>query len=594
MKSIQELTTHIEELEKRIKALSNSLSSQTNISIMKDSLLEIKAYLSELNSTFDTHLQDVENYDEDISTIKSTTTNLQTQISTLEQTIENLQSPEFDSSQIEGEISTLQTELSLLQDELSTLNGELSTTNQAIGEHTTTLTNLQTTQTNLQTTQSSQASTLNNLNNRLTTCENNVNSLTGGVDLSEFEQRLDDLEKGLNVCSSQEIFKIPLNFVSTANKFFYPLNISISHRDSGYVSIEGNIEHNEVSEYTTIHVYLALDGNIEYSTNKNIANAGTNFAFKFNIKLSKDNLKIELKVKTSKDLNLSLMNVSITGNDIYVYDFSPQYHAYCFDNQIYLTKLNDNTIQFGKFTSDSLNINSLPHSITRSNFANGCKHALFLPKPDSYAGEVVGLYTDALYWLNYNKTINIDTILDDGQTGQSQVYNTNMTTNCQMITTGYNNPFHSAVNRGKPVVYKLDSSSGSSYGSQALPNEKWVFCSCVYNNNLNSESQTKPHYHNPILARTKSGYMYFFYNSSSSPVKIARGISATGFIQPDESINIYVFDGFNMLKYILTKNENNQFSVSYSSKTEFCTSYYELYDNKALVCISNKWQVITQ
>lgn len=216
MRTIEQLNTLLEELEKRIRNISTAQSTLAQINNICTYIANVQDYLKELNIAFDDHVRNCQDYTDDI-------TNLQNQINEISASLEELISNDetfnalktsFDdlksqfetfigsssttAENLENDISLLQTDLAVTQDDVTTLQSNLSDTNKTIGEHTTTITNLQTTQTNLQTTQSSQASTINSLNTRLTNCENNVNSLSGGVDISDYEARLTALENTIN------------------------------------------------------------------------------------------------------------------------------------------------------------------------------------------------------------------------------------------------------------------------------------------------------------------------------------------------------------------------------------------------------------
>lgn len=226
MRTIEQLNTLLEELEKRIRNISTAQSTFAQINNICTYIANVQDYLKELNIAFDDHVQNCQDYTDDISS-------LQNQINEISASLEELISNDetfnalktsFDdlksqfetfigsssttAENLENDISLLQTTLASTEEDLQSLQSDLSDTNKTIGEHTTTITNLQTTQTNLQTTQSSQASTINSLNTRLANCENNVNSLSGGVDISDYEARLTALENSLSATYYQSIVLI--------------------------------------------------------------------------------------------------------------------------------------------------------------------------------------------------------------------------------------------------------------------------------------------------------------------------------------------------------------------------------------------------
>lgn len=181
-KNLTKLTQDLEELEKRIKAISTSYTTLAQIIAVRDSLDQLKTCFNELTTT-------IKEDDDDAS-------------------LEQLNALANRVLVAETDITTLQTDLSSTQEDLTTLQTDLSSTNSIVGEHSTTLTNLQATQTslqsaqtNMQTTISNQANTLSthttditSLKSRMTTAEANIGALTNGIDVGTLEDRITALE----------------------------------------------------------------------------------------------------------------------------------------------------------------------------------------------------------------------------------------------------------------------------------------------------------------------------------------------------------------------------------------------------------------
>ena len=196
MKNIEELNATIEELEKRIKAISSAGATLAQIIAVRDSLEQVKVCLNNLTTA-------IKDEEDDASVA---------QLTALEQRV----------TTAETDITTLQTDLTSTQDDLETVWNNLASTNNVVGEHTTTLTNLQTAQTNLQTTQTNQASTIttnttdiSNLKTRMTTAENNISTLTGGVDVSAIDERLNEVEKMTTLCVDDIFILLLKTFIRT-------------------------------------------------------------------------------------------------------------------------------------------------------------------------------------------------------------------------------------------------------------------------------------------------------------------------------------------------------------------------------------------
>lgn len=181
-KDLTKLTQDMEELEKRIKAISTSYTTLAQIIAVRDSLDQLKTCFNELTTA-------IKEDDDDAS-------------------LEQLNALANRVLVAETDITTLQTDLSSTQEDLTTLQTDLSSTNSIVGEHSTTLTNLQATQTSLQSAQTNMQTTISNqtntlsthttditsLKSRMTTAEANIGALTNGIDVGTLEDRITALE----------------------------------------------------------------------------------------------------------------------------------------------------------------------------------------------------------------------------------------------------------------------------------------------------------------------------------------------------------------------------------------------------------------
>lgn len=355
-KSITELTTYIEELEKRIHAISLSQSTLTQVIAIRDCITEIKAYLSELNTTLDNMEESAS--DAELEALKSRV------------------------DVCEEDISLLQTTLASTEDDLQTLQSDLSATNQTIGEHTTTITNLQTTQTNLQTTQSSQASTINSLNTRLATCENNVSALTGGVDISNFETRLQNLESINNLFQSysQKRFNLhnatPSNYtlytrtfeyVCKPNKMLYQeLKLSYASSNTGTLIIDVYEDNTATGETYTI----------------DLSHNPTDYTIMRQLCPTYQTNNLMLKCVASDAITYKYFDVKMHGEEVFIFEGNQDLKVVTFNNLTYITRYYDDHIAYGKFaTTDVIDIDNLPNTHPYNDTLGWHQYIIYGPYP---------------------------------------------------------------------------------------------------------------------------------------------------------------------------------------------------------------------
>lgn len=379
MRTIEQLNTLLEELEKRIRNISTAQSTLAQINNICTYIANVQDYLKELNIAFDDHVQNCQDYTDDI-------TNLQNQINEISASLEELISNDetfnalktsFDdlksqfetfigsssttAENLENDISLLQTDLAVTQDDVTTLQSDLSDTNKTIGEHTTTITNLQTTQTNLQTTQSSQASTINSLNTRLTNCENNVNSLSGGVDISDYEARLTALENINGPACAHATYSFhnakPSNYTLYTREYYF----SCDKGDLLYQKCKLNYE--TISATTlTISIYENQE-----PTGETFVIDLDKYPREFEICRQKyatqHSHNIMIKAVADADIMYNSLDLWLFGKNIRLYDFNQDVKVSCFDNKIYITRYYDDCVKYGKFnSSDEIDLDNLPYS----------------------------------------------------------------------------------------------------------------------------------------------------------------------------------------------------------------------------------------
>lgn len=355
-KTIEQLTTQIEELEKRIKIISSSQSSLSQIMAIRDCIDQIKTYLEDLNTTLD---------------------NIESSASDAE-----LEALKARVSICEEDISALQTDLATTQDDISTLQSDLNTTNQTVGEHTTTITNLQTTQTNLQTTQSSQASTISSIDNRLTTCENNVNALTGGVDISQYETRLKNLEPVNNLFQSY-VHKhydfrdaMPDDFIFYTREYFYTCKPNVSIFQEFKLSYEFTGTGTMTVEMYENNTFTGETYTIDLEKNPNTYTIIREFC-----PTARAN-NIMLKCTTLSTITYKSLDITMHGQELFVFEGNQDLKVTCFNNNVYITRYYDDHIKYGKFApTDTIDIDNLSNSRPYNDAHGYHNYIMFAPFP---------------------------------------------------------------------------------------------------------------------------------------------------------------------------------------------------------------------
>ena len=109
-----------------------------------------------------------------------------------------------------------------------------------------------------------------------------------------------------------------------------------------------------------------------------------------------------------------------------------------------------------------------------------------------------------------------------------------------------------------------------------------IYGTLVKNINLGFGS-TAPANFNGVILTNSEGVNYLYPELSNAyRVEIAKGKNATAYIQPDESINVYINNDCTVTKYVLRKNAEAVYELSQSETTQYngYTRIEECYDNK--------------
>lgn len=628
MKTIQELTTTIEELEKRIKAISSGQSTLTQLIAIRDYLNDVQAYLNELNTTFDEHINTCTDYSDDISTIKEQISNINSTLEGMDN-VNNQQVTEITEqlnevtdkinnflgesttslASIETDITTLQTDLATTQDDLETTQNDISSINALLGEHTTTLTNLQTAQTNLSTTQSNQASSINtNTNNistnsskisaltsRITTAENNISALTGGVDVGEIDERISLLESGENIsqscCHKQYNYH---NSHSTNNTLYTRIELYSCTKDK-MIYQNFKLTYTSTKEGTlTIEVMknLSLTGE-KYTIDLSVNPYECTFFRQFIATSQSDT--IQFKISATTDISFKTLDFWLFGTNVTIYENNNDLKVVCFDNNIYITRYVNNQLKFGKFSSaNDIDLNNLPYSINMSSDSYGINYGIFAPYV-RYGSDNLQTNTysaDFLYYEN-NQNNNLYLKVYDAETGSFSNFNyfSNVSHSGEYVLANYEYNFVIEILNSTPKINTLNSYNGS-YGylnmSTDMPNE-WLYVNGDIDNFLSPTMSYRTLGNVTSTAKYSDGYFYYI-NSRIFPkyIKLCKGgNSATAYKQSDGSTNVYVNFNTYTLKYNIVNT-----TATFVEKIENCNYVYEVLNTHLIKKeVSNVWTI---
>ena len=614
MRTIEQLNTLLEELEKRIRSISTAQKTLNQINEILAYIQDVQDYLQQLQTTFDSHVQECDDYSNDIA-------NLQTQIDTINQTINNLNTDNETTNQLktslselqtkvdefignssttaetlQNDISALQTDLGSCQDDITDIESEISAINSSIGEQNTTITNLQTTQTNLQTTQSSQASTINNINSRLTTAENNISTLTGGVDLSEYESRLSAIEPVNNLFQSFFVRQYNFNNAQPTKRILYTREEHFVCKANTFLYQEFKLSYT-ATEGGTLTVSILNDYVEEVSYTIDLSTNSSEYTIFRTVCPKTQSNTIVIKMTATEDIIYNSLQLTMHGTDIFVFNNNQDVKAVCFDGEIYISKQTESGLQYGRYTQeDSIDLDNLPNF--RSNVDT--KGIYYFMQYMPYAKCGSWPYTN----FTEKRDNSIIKSLSDGtysygcyaETNENYVYSNQNYRGGEIIPCVYNNTLISYISN-KTICNMATNLGDAFFNFDNLTIDgvtDWFFTSIVNYNHNTMESAVPASEEVMCVAFANDGNCYLVKNTKTNThyVKICKnGTYVTAYLQPNGSINVYVSYNNYIDKYNITKTDDLYTSSTYVCTIDDCSCIYEMFNDTIIKKTSSGWVV---
>lgn len=607
--TVEKFNQKIEELKKRLKAISTSQNVLSKLNALEDYFKQIQDYLNSINTSFSDHITQSEDYSENIATLQSqiaevqqqiqnlpdledlNLTQMQADISTLQNDLSTLKGSSNSSiSNLESQIATIQADISTITAQIPTLQSNISKNSSDISTLKTTTQNHSTTLTNLTSSQNTLSSTVSNINNRLTSAESELSAITGGIDLTELDARVEELETLYPTLTLVDTETITINktFTNVSNytlksiafraspqgttytriKVTYDSQASLSHkfefRQSAGASLVKTVSTNEYPNSYTAEIF---------STCYDYINV-------FSTILSTSNT---IKIKTITIDFFCKNSLSI--------EYDPEIYACCFNNEIYITKKTENSFKFGKFNSENLSITDFPYEMP-FDFNNKINRLFYMPKTTGTNGTFESV-DDCLITEEttgaYKRYINIDQSLQNlTQDGSRSADNTYR---C-FIPAFLNDTAQIFISGGLIKFMRPFVSVGTTSlsGSQGVAVDKWSLCVPVLNNYQTLGSAYYEYASVCAVALNCNGYFYFL-NKNKKPIKIAKGEHATAYKQQDGTINVYIKSGNQVNQYVITIDENDNATVIYKTFI-MALQVYELIDGIQIQRRSSDWVIV--
>lgn len=613
--TIQQLTTQIEELEKRIKAISTSTSTLTQLIAIRDYISNIQEYLQTLNTLSDEHISDYNALVESVDALSKKVDEIQpgtssggggasseeiesltTQVNEINNRLNILIGDSASTlPTIDAGISELQTDLAYAEEDIADLNSEISSINSSVGELQTQYNTLNNAQTSLSSAQTSLSSTVSSLDTRLDTAEQNISALTNGIDVGLLDDRILALENLNSPNSNCYKFKNLMLFMRLANEERKSMFYHYKTDDTSFVF-----------QYFKLNYYSSGSGTFTITLYENDVATKT-----FTVDLSQNPSSFSfshLHFPTQKYQNFRFgitstdttaytndVDVLIMGKNISIFEQQKDLHIECANNIIFISSHKNGDFKYGMQAPEALDITFDNLSSFNFPYLKKCRRAVF----STYVATSNNLYSHVYNWLRIecfndkdkSYRLNTDNTVSyeyeaDGLSPKSGhiVMSTIESGACLLIHN--NKPYYTIAN-GDSYSYN-EIKNIANY----LPGNWYSLYGLRSNNIISGQDKNIKNTAYTYFGYYEDDYIYSIYGNTVKGVSklCPGGDFLTAYLQTDETVNLYVNRGYTTEKYILTKNGYN-YTCTHAETIEDCACYYEVLGNKCIKQTKQGWVI---
>ena len=610
--TLAQLKTQIEELEKRIKSLSNQVTTQGYMTGLKTCLEEIKTlfstYQTQLNehlTAYQTHTDAFNSHLSDYTALSQAVEDLEDDIETINETLASLSGggSDVDYSQ---EIAQIQNDITTINSTLTSLSNASQTASQDISDLTSDISTINSTL-------SGATQDISDIESDITTINSTLSSLANtSQDISEIESEISTINSILTSLTDlpQDVSELEED-VSTINSSISTLSSSIDDLEDADIALSARVTTLENASSSTGSGATTTD-TIRFTKDQIGARVGFILSDSCTF-LPQEDYNFFYVQFNMGDVSIREYSVTIEGNSVEFLQQDLPLKINCFNNSYYIIRLDDyrRRIYYGVQPKDELNVSTSYLSyIEGTNTPTEGVSYLYLMPTTKIENGVVAFDTQ------YSEPYKFFGTLD--KNGVMCSYTLESSSIVKEVTYDVDPLYFEPIYGGIGVtatsasdspdaiflinddgnVFLVGTGSGLndaiSYNGEKLYYTSYRIGAVVrdINNKIGS-----PSYFRGIIAWNKDTKKNVFFPSiiSTYMVEIADGKNVTAYYQTNGNINVYINRGMNVYKYVLELNsETNQYELSSLVTTiEGITRYEELYDGKYLVYRNTQWEIVT-
>ena len=514
---IQILSTKLEELKKRLKAINTSQNVLSKLITIQDYFDQIQSYLNDLNHAFNNHVISCDEHDQLIKELQEQINSINLKLESLpniedyniEQMSADIESLKQDITDITAEITaikgnsnstieTIDNKLTELNQTLEELITKVNANTSDISSLKTTMQGLSTTQDNLSSSVSSLTLSLEEINTKVTNNETNISSLNTRVITLESDY---DIPRRI-IDKRNLIFHLNSDNLPIKSRIYY-----YSAKENSFVKQHFKLNYTSVGEGILTITLIENDSPVNTYT-FDLSQNPDSAMFETIVRTTELNQTFQLEVSSTTHVLYSTLDCTFDGINVLLEDYDVKFKMRTCTMYKYFTEYDGSVIKFGLTNSYTVNPDKLyKWQYDDSNDELKIRYAVFSPW-----AEMEGIQTGELY----------RALICEKSDGNIYFYNVNLETGeltlartytdipvCKYIETSmFGEPAYPDKIDGVPVIRTYQGNKPYTITFKPSVTSRWLslYASCPIYMSPNSYGPNVNH--RQMVGLNEDGYFY--------------------------------------------------------------------------------------
>ena len=421
-----------------------------------------------------------------------------------------------------------------------------------------------------------------------------MSTLTGGVDVSEIDSRIDSLEASSGPSCAHETYSFhnacPSNNIYYTREFYY----SCEKGDMIYQKLKLNYE--STGEGTlTITVYE--EQTAVQTISVDLSKYSFEYEFSRQIFATKMAHNIMLKLESTNTITYKSFDLWLFAKNVRLYDYNQEVKVSCFNGNIYVTRYYDDCVKYGKFTSSAdIDLDNLPNTQSYNTALGNFRYMIY-GVHFKYTNQNYTIYSEnALFAENANDNsfVVFEAGQDDSSTTYYNKYTHTRTSGGEIVPGTYHDPVTWYINNSKIGGYGIISNYNMSFSNiEKFITNEWLFYS--FAPNAWASSDVAPEFGSDVIGAGKTADGNIYITRGSKPYDTELLCSGGDFLtvylkNKSTEFYVYVRNGFTTTKYSTTYLYN-QLTLVGTETFEDCLLVYDLCDGGVIKKTTTGWIV---